>query len=338
MMHIVFEELNHIYYTIIDDVKVKPISVTKFIGLYKKPYLVEFWSVYTAVRLSLELERKEFSAFCTKNDFKFYKFDDNEKAKIAYLKSCIDGKFVKNKKVNWENALIGKEYVKQVWNDKKELKGKVGTEFHEFMEKKAHEEKYEFINDEKRDLASNAVYQTKGLKYSVDLTKLEDGYHSEVLLYTDVFNIEGGKYYLLLSGQVDKLFVETINGIRYVDIDDYKTNDKITTENSYNKLLAPVNHLEDTKLICNSLQIGLYARLLEEHGFVPRNLFFTHHDIAKIGMTDSIDEKRIGEEYKKPYELKYYKYELESMIKDYCLKNRLKIEGKKFEIIKEYIL
>ena len=302
MIQIIFEELTHSYHTVIDSKKVKGVSVTQFVGLYKKPYQKEFWSIYTAVRLDLGLERKEFSEFCTQNDFKFYRYDDNEKAKIGYLKSCIQNKTIKGKKVNWTKALLYKEQVQDEWTEKKETKGRIGTEFHEFMEKQAHDNKEEFINKERVPLANNAIYQTKGLKYSVDLTKLEDGYHSEVLVYADIFNIDKAKYHLLITGQVDKLFIETIDGIRYVDLDDYKTNDKITVKNSFSKLLSPINHLEDTKLIANSLQLSLYARILEEHGFVVRNLYFTHHDIAQIGMGKKLDVDKIGKEYKKIYQ------------------------------------
>jgi hypothetical protein len=322
-MEIIFEEDNgHTYHTIIDGKKVFGISVTTIIAKYKPVFQNEFWSIYVAVKLQLDMEKQEFSAFCTKNNFKFYKYNEEEQLRINYFLATLKDVQHKGKKINWDKILHYKEKIKDEWEINKNTRGRIGTEFHEYKEKLAHKTGTDFIDKEKVTLSENAIYQSKNIKVSSELSKLKDGYHTEVIVYNHTFIIENKEYNLLITGQIDKLNIETIYNVRYVDLDDYKTNKKIDVSNK-SKMKHPISHLPDSKFIHYSLQLGLYGLLLEYHGFVVRNLYFTHHDLYEIGMIDKINYDDIDKENIIVYELKYYKYELEMMIKDYCIKNGL---------------
>ena len=321
-MNVIFEEATHSYHTMMKGQKIYGISVTTIIEKFRIPYQTKFWSTYRSIQNYLEMEKPEMSKLCKDNGFNWYKFLEEEEKRIKYLKSCIGDKIC-----NWEEAIKKAPYVANEWEVKKNNKGKLGTEFHEYKEEQAHKTKVEKINGSRVNLSSNATMQLKAIKYSVDLTKLEDGYHSEVLVYITQIKIGNKTYNVFITGQVDKLFIETIDGVRYITLDDYKTNDKITTENNFQKFRKPLNHLPDTKLIGYSLQLGLYGRILEEYGYVVKRLFFTHHDLLSLGMTNELDKSKVNTEYTKVYELTYYKNELHEMIKYYCNEQGLKIEN-----------
>ena len=125
-----------------------------------------------------------------------------------------------------------------------------------------------------------------------DLYMLPDGYYPELLVWNEKCGI---------AGQADKVFLETIGNTRYVDIDDYKTNNKIKTESAYVKKLKgrvmmkkPLGHLMDCNHTHYNLQISTYAWVMEQFGFKVRNLAFHH--------------------YNKPYVLNYLKREVEMML------------------------
>lgn len=321
-MQVIFEEKDHKYYKIIEGIKIREgLSMTTFIGKFKQKYQEHFWSIYTAVRRELQIEdRKEFSALCKQHGFNFKRHDsfDTQEERVLFLKSCI------GKLVDWNKVInnTSKE-VKQDWQDKKEDACNVGTEFHEHKEEKVYETKKALIGDVEVNLASNNVSQgTKDIRYSKDLSNLEDGYHPELLLYLSSIILEGSEYDLFLTGQADKVYIETINGIRYVDVDDYKTNEKIMESNFFTKMEFPINHLDDCNFIHYSLQITGYARILEEYGYVVRNLNFTHHDIKKLGMTKNIDYDLLGKEKVTVKKVSYMKEEFEEMIKFYFDNNK----------------
>jgi len=327
-MQVIFEELGHNYYELVDNIKVQQgLSMTTFIGKFKQKYQEHFWSIYTAVRRELQIEdRKQFSALCKQHGFNFKRHDsfDTQEERVLFLKSCI------GKLVDWNKVInnTSKE-VKQDWQDKKDNACNVGTEFHEHKEEKAYEEKKAVIGNTEVSLALNNISQgSKEIRYSKDLTNLEDGYHPELLLYLSSIILEGSEYTIFLTGQADKVYVETINGVRYIDVDDYKTNEKIEESNFFNKMEFPINHLDDCNFIHYCLQISGYARILEEYGYVVRNLNFTHHDIKKLGMTKNIDVSLLGKEKVTVKKVPYLKEEFEDMIKFYFENNRKQLINK----------
>mgnify|MGYP000994276901 CR=1 FL=1 len=88
----------------------------------------------------------------------------------------------------------------------------------------------------------------------------------------------------------------------YGGIKTHNTNKKIKTDNSYDNMKYPVEHLPDCNYNHYRLQLSLYAWMLEQQGYVVRNLQFTH----------CIDlQTRV------PYKFTYLKEEVEALIYHY---------------------
>lgn len=102
---------------------------------------------------------------------------------------------------------------------------------------------------------------------SLNLYDLPDGAYSELL----VFNLDWG-----IAGQADEVFITTKRKYRYVSIHDFKTNQKIS-KSSPNFLLEPVSHMRDCKHAKYNLQLSIYGKLLESHGFKVDKLAYSHY-------------------------------------------------------------
>jgi len=76
-----------------------------------------------------------------------------------------------------------------------------------------------------------------------------------------------------LAGTID-LVVETPDGLVLID---WKTNKKITTKGYNNKkALEPIEDLDDCHLVKYSLQLSLYAYMLERQGWKIDMLLLVH--------------------------------------------------------------
>ena len=110
--------------------------------------------------------------------------------------------------------------------------------------------------------------------------KLTDGIYPEHMVYLKSAGI---------CGQSD--LVEVVNG--KVNIIDYKTNKEIKTESFKNwegisdKMLAPVNHLEDCNFYHYALQLSIYMYIILKHNRKLRpGKIFIHHVIFEVEGTD----------------------------------------------------
>ncbi len=126
------------------------------------------------------------------------------------------------------------------------------------------------------------------------LNHLPDGYYSEFLVSMDNRNINNKHYPdLFIKGQIDKLYIETdpVTKVRYVDIGDYKTNKKIDKKGMFLRALGETQKMKgilDFMDDCNynhyTIQLCIYAYMLEQAGFTIRNIWFenfdTVHDIS----------------------------------------------------------
>ena len=138
-----------------------------------------------------------------------------------------------------------------------------------------------------------------------------------------------------ICGQADR--VEII-GDR-VDIYDYKTNKEIKTEGyrkgkgPTQKMLFPVNHLDDCHLMHYALQLSFYMYMIlkHNHNLVPGKLII-HHIAFEIEKEDEngypiVATDLAGDPIVKkvtPYEVPYLKKEVEDIIK------RIKLNPKSF--------
>lgn len=114
---------------------------------------------------------------------------------------------------------------------------------------------------------------------------------------------------------MDQNFIETINGKRYIDIDDWKTDAEILLKPSYINpkykspyFNYPVDHLYDTNYWKYVLKISTYAKILEMEGFIVRNLAFTH--VLLDENSNVISKQR----YKLPYKKEEVEFILEEKL------------------------
>lgn len=162
--------------------------------------------------------------------------------------------------------LIQKDIL-QDWDDS----GTKGTAFHKEREEesiKRGEELNPFNNKMYKVITFDKQYDNQ--VYDMDLFKLPDGYYTELLVYDKALPLEH-----TVCGTIDRLWIETIDGIRYTMTDDYKTNAKELTEAKFNRMLPPLSHLWENKITNYSLQASWYQMMLNSHGFTPLNAAFT---------------------------------------------------------------
>lgn len=191
------------------------------------------------------------------------------------------------------NEGINKALLK--WSNKSQL----GTDFHLKMELQDIENGFcinKFNNKSYKTITFEKTYDNEAVKE--DMFDIEDGYYPEFL----VFNHDKK-----IAGQLDKLFVETIGDKRYVDIDDWKTDEEIVLKPTFfdkrdglAKFKFPLDHILDCNHNQYMLKISLYSWMLEQAGFIIRDTRFTHvvidkEDLSIISSKDYITPYKKGE-------------------------------------------
>lgn len=307
--YVTFNEEEHSYH--LSTTQERYISATQIKERFKRPYLGGFWTFYKAIQRFVEDNRGKSSWFPHKRNLRDLTYHPSN------LFPLLDAhhrkrRFAPEELVKeWEEKAIEEviqyihqhfpgelpyiqqlqKIIKNEWEVNKNNACTKGTNYHLKQEVYAYETgRGEWGNGE-RSLPTAAAY-------SFDLKELPDGYYPELLLYNHQYKI---------AGQADRVWVETIDSIRFIDIDDYKTNKEIDTENKWSNFLYPINHLPETAYHGYALQISLYAWMLEQHGFVPRNLRFTH-----------IKEDILGES-QIPYNIPYLKKEVQDILEFYAV-------------------
>lgn len=157
-------------------------------------------------------------------------------------------------------------------------KAQTGTDFH-YKEEQQDRQKGFRINPFTEKKAKIINWDVdKGYSnqsYPGRLMDLPDGYVTEWLMKDDTS---------LTAGQADQGFIETIKGTRYIDLDDWKTDETILLKptffnrkiGGYQKMIYPFDHMYETNHWKYACKISTYAKMLEMEGFVVRNLAFTH--------------------------------------------------------------
>ncbi len=124
---------------------------------------------------------------------------------------------------------------------------------------------------------------------------LKDGIYPELKLWHHDWKI---------AGRADRCIIETINGKRFIHIEDYKTNKKLHTQSYQSKggfqmMKYPIAYLQDCNMNHYTLQLSLYQYMAEYLGFAP-------------GYRKIIHIPNDGEETE--YEIQYLKKDIQEIL------------------------
>lgn len=254
-------------------------SVSKVIGKFKPKFDDDFISSRSALKLLLPTDYALVSN----------KYGNQNPIIIEILKERVD----------LEEFMLKKMELLNLWDNNRIDKADLGTKFHEKMENRDIAAGFG-VNEYTRKEVPLVIWTREYPDFDNeapfdDISQCQDGYYTEFLIHNHTNQI---------AGQSDRVFIETIKGVRYVDIGDWKT-DKTIDEiplkyKNQPKMFYPINNYVSTNYNEYSLKISLYAYMFEEYGFTPRNLGFTH---VKINENFDIVRERV-------YRTKYLKSDI----------------------------
>lgn len=197
------------------------------------------------------------------------------------------------------------EYWRKEWETKTVKACNRGHKFHDYKEAITKNTKqYQYWGDS---------IQYGGEKEDPDYYNTwPDGVYTEVKLWHHGFRI---------AGRCDVVILETIDGVRYMHLDDYKTSGVIKTRgftypgsNVYATMLHPISYLEDCNAVHFQLQLSTYQLCGEFLGFRPGNRRILHYPQTAYARLMEVEE---FEEIPTIYDLPYLKKEVISMANHY---------------------
>ena len=250
---VTFNEEKHMYQNVkTEDVY---ISATTLIHKYSNPFPKEFMSNYKALELIDPNFKKNKKVYLAKKEIDYL---------IQVLPSYINRKLLEE---------VAQQFIAQ-W-DKTNLDSRVkGTAYHNKREAQAFDSKLatfadnEYSVQDYRDLLEG---KTLDELLNIDYYKyLPDDYYPELRLFHHDYKIAGTSDVVLI--ETDK------NGDRWASIEDFKTNKEIKMDNRYQNMLYPLTHYPDSNYHHYTLQISLYAYMLECMGFKIKHLRITWID------------------------------------------------------------
>ena len=149
------------------------------------------------------------------------------------------------------------ETVKQLWKEKADNSCIYGTKIHECMEDRLSGQ--ELRNKPENDKEIKAMKNAEILSHKIiERAKIEG-------IEKIVFDPE-----LQLAGSIDLLIKSKKDNKFWIC--DYKTNEKIVTENKYNKFgLYCIDHIPDVTAEHYYLQLNLYEYLLKKGEYIDKN-------------------------------------------------------------------
>ncbi len=165
-------------------------------------------------------------------------------------------------KIKAEQAGVDQEEIKKEWKRLNDYANEIGTETHQWIE--------DYYNKIWREIPTNQDLLHRITKfnkiYSKQLHKLEP-----LAFEVRVFSKKWKK-----AGMIDSLFVKDGK----IFILDWKTNKDFTNDShpkgKYEKLLAPFDEYWKNHLNEYSIQLSMYAAILEEWGFEIGGAYLVH--------------------------------------------------------------
>lgn len=179
------------------------------------------------------------------------------------------------------------EYWRKKWATKSQIACAHGTAIHKVKE---------------QELIQQAPKSVDIVEQLANYRALPDGTYPELKLWHHDYQI---------AGRSDKCKIYTKTDLRYMDIEDYKTNDDLLKPAYVNwkgetkKMLAPITHIHDCKMMHYTLQLSLYQFMAESLGFFPGNRTIIH----------------IKDNEEKRYEIPYLRTEVVAILNHY-IQNR----------------
>lgn len=267
-----FRDEDHSYWE--DDVKY--ISVNTVVKLFGFYFDADFWLVYKAFKKYI-------------NDFwRLFRekgFDLERKKPKPSLLIRAFRKELRELDLNVEEITVD---IQDEWNES----ARKGTEFHNEQEAKAYEQGFVISPfDGKKYKVHPKMKIPKGFDNKASLkwlSNLKDGAYMELLIFSPLFKV---------AGQADEVFVETIDGVTYIDIGDHKTNkDKPKLSNKYGYCKEPISHIEDCKYRQYNFQLSMYGKLLEMLGYKIRNLAIYHYKNYDVNKRTIINYDYLSDE------------------------------------------
>lgn len=192
------------------------------------------------------------------------------------------------------------EYWMEQWEEKRDIALSRGHRIHNLREM--------IVRNQSMSVALGQPFrvQNVNLYYNESLSQLPDGIYPEQMVWHHGWGI---------AGRIDKLIIQTIDGIRYSHVQDYKTNKFIATRSwmqaNGNRvtMLTPLNHIEDCAMSHYQLQLSEYQFMLKSHGFTPGRCWITH-----FGQVPAIAPLGAAEPPPKDYVCGYWEDAVTSML------------------------
>lgn len=185
---------------------------------------------------------------------KFIKpFDENYfSLKKAKERLSIEGKVITD-----SNLKIYQDMILQEWTDKKDTACIMGSFTHKLIEQTLNGESIDEIENEE------AIKRYQKFKIIYD-TKLKDkiiNVGQEIKVFSEEMKI---------AGTIDCLLLRELNNQWCLEIWDWKTNSKFTTDEhkSYNKMLHPFKSDWENELNKYSIQLSLYKKILASKNII----------------------------------------------------------------------
>ena len=291
-----FNDDTHTYYD--KDTMEEYVSCTTLIHKYSQEFDSEFWSSYKTLEYLLD-----------EDTFKVLK-----KTLLATKK--FNPKLIRKFNINEEEFLTKKSEILAEYDRKREESCSRGVAIHSMFENSFYGKKqFSFKNFGYADL--DGEYECKKDYYKLDS---EFGVYPEFLI-----SLKSRDGLLRVSGQIDLLLLRGND----VVIIDFKTNKEIKKESYYNRstkshemMKYPLNNLMDVNFWHYSLQLSLYAYLLQQIN--------PNYNIKSLRLIH-IDHNNQQHEY----ECEYLKDDVERMLKHY--KKQLKVQ-KELDALKPVIV
>lgn len=216
---------------------------------------------------TVESIRKKLEYFNDKN----FKFDPEAhvytyEGEVMYGTTSFLNRFVKQfdsdywSKKKAEQEGISQQEMLERWDAKRDRSCDLGHMVHDYIENFYEKNSTKLTDDEEANLRIAKFHDI----YESKLKNLES-IGSEIKVFSKKWN---------LAGTIDKLYLYENSII----IGDWKTNKKIKTDKDYcfNKLLFPFEKYKENEVNKYSLQLSIYALMLEEIGIHCDYFFICH--------------------------------------------------------------